>query len=326
MKNEPQDLTIAVIIPCFNEQQTIGKVINDFRRELPHADIYVFDNNSTDNSHDLAVQAGAIVYQEKRLGKGYVVNSMLKKVSADLYVLVDGDDTYQAEEVNKLIKVLISEEADMVVGQRLDSYSKDAFRPLHHQGNKLISKLINLIFSSNLKDPMSGYRVFTNEVVLELPTIASGFDIETEMTLQMLYRKFVIKELPISYRSRPKGSESKLHTFRDGLLIILKILSIFRSYKPLTFFGSVGLLMIFFSIVLGTVVLLDYSGGLYTTNIVQVIFSAILALFGIISISIGVMINTLNFRFLELSNLISRNSYKTTTGGHNHQPSRKENR
>ena len=289
-------INIAVLIPCYNEQKTIVKVIQDFRKELPDASIYVFDNNSTDGSYELAVNAGAIVIKEKKQGKGFVVAAMLQKVQADYYVMVDGDDTYLAEYTHALLEPLMDESADMVVGQRLSQFDKNAFRPLHVFGNKAICKLLNLIFKSNLIDPLSGYRAFTKEVALRLPVVASGFDIETELTLQMLYRHLIIKEIPIPYRARPSGSFSKLSTLKDGLRILFKIFSILRSYKPMTFFGSLGILSFLIALGIGGSLIFGESNEM---NIALSIVCASLFIIGIFFASIGIILNSLNFRLLE---------------------------
>jgi glycosyltransferase involved in cell wall biosynthesis len=294
---------IAILIPCYNEEKTIQKVIKDFKAQIPTAEIFVFDNNSNDGSYDLAVKAGATVIREKRQGKGFVVNAMLKKISADIYVMVDADDTYPAERVYDLITPLLNDEADVVVGQRLSDFTKKAFRPFHYQGNKIICNMINLVFSSHLKDPMSGYRTFTREVAMEVPVIAEGFDIETEMTLQLLYRHFIIKEVQINYRERPKGSASKLRTIRDGFLVMMKIFSIVRAYKPLTFFGGIGLISCLIGGVTG---LFTINEQILGTDIILAVISLLLILSGLVSGAIGIIIHTLNFRLLELSNINSR--------------------
>lgn len=294
-------INIAVLVPCYDEHKTIVKVIQDFRKELPDANIYVFDNNSTDGSYELAVNSGAIVIKEKKQGKGFVVAAMLQKVQADYYIMVDGDDTYLAENAHALLEPLMDESADMVVGQRLSQYGENAFRPLHVFGNKIICKLLNLIFKSNLSDPLSGYRAFTKEVALRLPVVASGFDVETELTLQMLYRHLIIKEIPIPYRARPSGSFSKLSTLKDGFRILLKIFSILRSYKPMTFFGGVGLVLAICGVIVGLFLIRKYILYEGFINIPQAIFATALVLFGIISTTIGIILHTMNFRLLELS-------------------------
>jgi glycosyltransferase involved in cell wall biosynthesis len=319
--NKPDypSINIAVLIPCYNEHKTICKVIEDFRNELPAAKIYVFDNNSTDGSYELAIQSGASVIKEKRQGKGFVLNSMLNKVIADLYILVDGDDTYPAEKVHDLIAPVLNEEADMMVGQRLSSFSQNAFRPLHYSGNKLVCALINAIFSSDLKDPMSGYRVFNRSVAIELPIVATGFDVETEMTLQLLYRHFKIAELEIPYRERPKGSFSKLNTFRDGFRVLYKIFSILQSYKPLTFFGGIGLLFIMLGMLFGVTILREYVQFQTIHSVANAVLATGCTLLGGVSVTVGVIIHTINFRLLELSsNAVKNFHYVNYNASQNH--------
>jgi glycosyltransferase involved in cell wall biosynthesis len=299
--NDYSSINIAVLIPCYNEHKTIIKVIRDFRKELPDANIYVFDNNSTDGSYELALNTGAVVIKEKRQGKGFVLISMLNKVVADLYVLVDGDDTYPSEKVHDLITPVLNEETDMMVGQRMSDYSQNAFRPLHYIGNKLVSTLINAIFSSKLNDPMSGYRVFNRAVAIGLPIVATGFDVETEMTLQMLYRHFKITEMEIPYRERPQGSFSKLNTFKDGFQVLFKIFSVMQSYKPLTFFGGIGLLFAICSVIIGAFVIREYILFEYIYSVPKAILATGLMSVGVISASIGIILHTINFRLAELS-------------------------
>jgi glycosyltransferase involved in cell wall biosynthesis len=298
--------SVAVLIPCYNEQATIEKVIRDFQTALPEASIYVFDNNSTDDSHALAQAAGAIVMREKRQGKGFVVAAMLRKVKADYYVMVDADDTYPAEYCRALLQPLYDDQADMVVGQRLSDHEEHAFRFLHLFGNKAICSLINSIFHSDLRDPLSGYRAFTREVALQLPVVSSGFDVETELTLQMLYRQFVIREVTVPYRARPADSPSKLSTFKDGFHVLMKIFLILRSYKPLTFFGGLGIIceLIALAIILFLIPLRQEPNG----NIPILLFTLSSSLFmiGILLAVMGVFLNSLNFRLLEDMNTITK--------------------
>lgn len=306
LQNNTSFPKVAILIPCYNEQKTIVKVISDFRIALPEAEIFVFDNNSTDQSIKLAQDSGAIVIKEKRQGKGFVVNSMFRKIQADFYVMVDGDDTYPAEYINQLLQPLILEEADMVVGHRLVRYSANAFRPLHHIGNRLICKIINSVFSSNIQDPMSGYRAFRRDVVKELPVTAMGFDVETEITLQLLYRKFIIKEIEIPYRERPEGSFSKLKTFSDGFLVILKIFSIIQAYKPLTFFGAIGILLSLIGFIVISTVLNGFLSDQSVINLIKLILATGCFITGFISIAIGLILHTINVRLLEISNQLSK--------------------
>jgi glycosyltransferase involved in cell wall biosynthesis len=298
--------SIAVLIPCYNEQATIEKVVRDFRIQLPQADIYVFDNNSTDNSRALAEAAGAIVIKEKRQGKGFVVAAMLRKVRADYYIMVDADDTYPAEYCRALLQPLYDDQADMVVGQRLSEYDQHAFRFLHLFGNKAICRLINSIFHSDLQDPLSGYRAFTSEVALQLPVVASGFDVETELTLQMLYRQFVIQEISVPYRARPSESPSKLNTFKDGFRVLMKIFLILRSYKPLTFFGTSGIICEITAFIIVLFLLPVRQAQTGNAPVLLFTLSSSLFMIGILLAAMGVFLNSLNFRLLEDTSVLSK--------------------
>jgi glycosyltransferase involved in cell wall biosynthesis len=313
----PENADIAVLIPCFNEELTIAKVVRDFKQYLPNSIIYVFDNNSTDKSAAFARNAGGMVIKEKRQGKGFVVAAMLEKIQADYYVMVDGDDTYPADCVLDLLDPLFSEEADMVVGHRLNHYSASSFRKFHLSGNRLVCWLINRIFSSHLTDPMSGYRAFTREVADNLPIVASGFDVETEMTLQLLYRHFVVKEIPIVYTARPQGSESKLRTFTDGFRILFKILTLFKAYKPLTFFGSLAILSALLGFLTGVSSLVGFTETGTISNLPLAILAVSFIILSTNLASIGLIVNTLNFRILELTNiLMKQDRRKRGSSGH----------
>ena len=228
---------IHVVIPCYNEEPTIGKVVADFRRVLPGAKVHVFDNVSTDATAEVAADAGAIIHRVRLRGKGQVVSTIIETVPADVFLMVDGDDTYPAEEAPKLLAPVLAGRADMVVGARLDQHAQGAFRPLHIMGNRLVRALTNLLFGGRLSDIMSGYRAFTAELARNVPVTAVGFEIETELTALSLYYGFAIEEVPIPYRSRPPGSASKLRTFSDGARILWTILKVFRCLKPLSFYG-----------------------------------------------------------------------------------------
>jgi glycosyltransferase involved in cell wall biosynthesis len=297
---------IAVLVPCYNEASTVAKVVQDFRRELPHATIYVFDNNSTDGTAEAARAAGAVVIREKKQGKGHVVAAMMEKVDADYYVMTDGDDTYPAERVHELLAPIIAEEADVVVGRREAVDLTAAYRRFHVFGNWLVRTMINVIFRARLTDIMSGYRAFTRDVAMNLPIIAYGFDIETEMTVQCLYRKWVVREVPVAYRARPEGSESKLNTFHDGMRVLFRILNVFRSYKPLTFFGGMGILFFLLSIVLGAGVWYGPWGPTSGYRMAFIVLAATLLAMSLVAVSIGVIVQLINFRFLELDSLMRR--------------------
>lgn len=248
----------AVLIPCYNEELTIEKVVLDFKKALPHGDIYVYDNNSTDNSHEIAKKAGAIVKREYRQGKGNVVRSMFRDIDADCYIMVDGDDTYPAEAAIEIEKLVLSKKADMVIGDRLSStYFEENKRRFHNSGNKLVRKLVNFIFKNDISDIMTGMRGFSYEFVKSFPVSSKEFEIETEMTIFALNHNFLIKELPIEYKDRMEGSESKLNTFSDGYKVISLLFGLFRDVKPLFFFSLITLVLLiiasmyFFPVLIG---------------------------------------------------------------------------
>ena len=235
--------TIAVLIPCDNESQTIAKVVKDYREALPEAVIYVYDNNSTDHTDEAAREAGAIVRYEYRQGKGNVIRSMFRDIDAECYLMIDGDDTYPAENARSMVNHILSGRADMVIGDRLSStYFTENKRPFHNTGNRLVRGLINTIFTSDIKDIMTGYRAFNYEFVKSFPILSKGFEIETEMSIHALDKNFKLLEVPVTYRDRPAGSVSKLNTYKDGFRVLKTIARLFRDYKPFAFFGWLGLL------------------------------------------------------------------------------------
>jgi glycosyltransferase involved in cell wall biosynthesis len=290
---------IVILIPCLNEEITIGKVIHDFQDAIPEAKIIVFDNNSTDRTAAIARESGAEVIPESRPGKGHVVASMFRKVDADYYVIVDGDDTYSAEHVRKLLEPVMKEQADMAVAVRLAEYTATSFRPLHVFGNNLVRRLVNWIFKSNLSDIMSGYRVFSRELVQSIPILSSGFEVETEMTIRVLDYGFRIKEVPLPYRERPEGSVSKLRTFHDGFRVLAEIARIAKAYKPFTFFGCIGLAFILAGGISGIWVILDYLEDEYVNKVPTAILATGFMLLGFGSMGIGILLNTINYRFRE---------------------------
>lgn len=238
----------AVLIPCYNEAKTIGRVVADFKEKMPHADIYVYDNNSTDNTAELAEQAGAIVRYEHKQGKGNVVRTMFREVDEDCYVMVDGDDTYPADFGPRLEQLVLSGKADMAVGDRLSStYFTENKRPFHNFGNVLVRRMINFLFRAKLNDIMTGARAFSKDFVKSFPVISKGFEIETEMTIFALDNNFAIKEVPIAYQDRPQGSESKLNTYSDGLKVLKTIVNLFKDTKPLAFFSILSLILLLIS-------------------------------------------------------------------------------
>ncbi len=290
---------IVILIPCLNEEITIGKVIHDFQDAIPEAKIIVFDNNSTDRTEAIVRECGAEVIPESRPGKGHVVASMFRKVDADYYVIVDGDDTYSAEHVRKLLEPVMKEQADMAVAVRLAEYTATSFRPLHVFGNNLVRRLVNWIFKSNLSDIMSGYRVFSRELVQSIPILSSGFEVETEMTIRILDYGFRIKEVPLPYRERPEGSVSKLRTFHDGFRVLAEIARIAKAYKPFTFFGGIGLAFILAGGISGIWVILDYLEDEYVNKVPTAILATGFMLLGFGSMGIGILLNTISYRFRE---------------------------
>ena len=235
----------AVLIPCYNESATIEKVVKDFRQVLPHADIYVYDNNSTDGSDEIARNAGAIVRYEYQQGKGNVVRTMFREINADCYIMVDADDTYPAEAAKEFEKLVLDGKADMVIGDRLSStYFTQNKRLFHNTGNRMVRKFINLFFRSDLNDIMTGMRAFSYNFVKSFPVSSREFEIETEMSVFALINNFKIKEIPVEYRDRIEGSESKLNTYKDGYKVIMMIIALIRDERPLFFFSTVALILL----------------------------------------------------------------------------------
>jgi glycosyltransferase involved in cell wall biosynthesis len=292
--------SIIVLIPCYNEELTIGKVIRDFRAELPNAGICVFDNNSSDCTAEEAAKAGATLVRETRQGKGYVVRSMFHRLDADIYLMVDGDGTYPAASVHDLLRPILNDDADMVVGSRLHHESDSRFRVLNRFGNTLFLWILNRLFHVRLTDILSGYRAFNRRFVKDVPVFSRGFEIETELTIKALQRGHRVVEVPVDLGVRPEGSFSKIRVIQDGMLILNTILALFRDYKPLTFFGFTGLLLMTAGFIPGFVVIKEY----WQTGLVLHMPSAVLAvgldLAGMLLLVVGLMIHTIIRRFQEL--------------------------
>jgi glycosyltransferase involved in cell wall biosynthesis len=297
---------IAVVIPCYQEALTIGKVVADFRRELPDARIYVYDNNCTDGTAEIARQAGAVVRREKRQGKGYVVAAMFEQVDEDILVMVDGDDTYDAAFVHQLLAPILRGDADLTAATRLTEHEEKSFRPLHTAGNRLVSIIINWMFHAQIGDIFSGYRAFTRAAVRQIPITAHGFDVETELTLQALYRGLVIKEMPAPYRARPEGSFSKLNTFSDGFRVLLKLLLIVKAYRPLTFFGGGCLLLLALGLLAGLRPIYEFITERYVHAVPSAILAAALVMLAFFSLGLGLILNSMNLRLLELEKLVAK--------------------
>lgn len=286
---------IAVLIPCYNESLTIEKVIKDFQKYLPEADIYVYDNNSRDNTYGIAKECGAIVKKEPRQGKGNVVRSMFRDIQADIYVLIDGDDTYPVENIKELLVPILEGSADMVIGDRHTNgtYKKENKRLLHNFGNHLVKNIINSLFKSDLQDIMSGYRVFNKKFVKNLPIVSDGFEIETEMTLHALDKKFLLQEVPICYKDRVEGSFSKLNTFSDGLRVLKTIVTVFKDYKPLSFFSIISLIFFCASLAVGIPVIHEFFETSYVSKVPSAILSVGLMLISILSLFCGFILDTI---------------------------------
>lgn len=285
---------IAVLIPCYNEELTIEKVIKDFRKELPDADIYVYDNNSKDKTAEIAATNGAIVKHEYRQGKGNVVRAMFRDIDADIYVMVDGDDTYPAEFVHKLIEPIRTGEADMTIGDRLSNgtYQEENKRHFHEFGNNLVKKSINILFRTKLKDIMTGYRVFNKMFVKNMPVMTPKFEIETEMSLYALDKKYIIKEIPIVYRDRPDGSVSKLNTVSDGIKVVKTIVNMFKNYKPLQFFTLIAVILFIIALIIGIPVIVEFIKTRYITKVPSAILATGIVILSVIIGQCGVILHT----------------------------------
>lgn len=266
---------IAILLPAYNEEVTIQKVIRDFQSVLPQADIYVYDNNSKDRTNELAREAGAIVRFEPRQGKGNVVRSMFREIDADYYIMVDADDTYPAAEVEKLLEPLRNGLADMTIGDRLSNgtYAKENKRGFHGFGNNLVKVLINKLYKGNYNDIMTGYRGFNRLFVKTFPVLSPGFEIETELSIHSLDKRFKLVEVPITYQDRPEGSESKLNTFSDGFKVLKMIFNLFKDYKPLLFFSLITAILFVLGLLLGIPVITEYA----RTGLIDKLPSAVLA-------------------------------------------------
>ncbi len=250
---------IAVLIPCYNESVTIEKVVKDFQRVLPEAVIYVYDNNSTDNTDEIARNAGAVVRYEYQQGKGNVIRTMFRDIQADCYIMTDGDDTYPAECAREMADLVLNKNVDMVIGDRLSStYFEENKRPFHNIGNTMVRKMVNAFFKGNVTDIMTGYRAFSPLFVKSFPVLSKGFEIETEMTIHALDKNLHLQSIPVDYRDRPEGSESKLSTYSDGFKVITTIFKLLKDYRPLRFFGLGSLVLALLGLFLFIPVFLEY--------------------------------------------------------------------
>lgn len=274
---------IAVLIPCYNESLTIEKVVSDYKEALPEATIYVYDNNSSDHTDELARKAGAKVVYEYRQGKGNVIRSMFRDIDAECYLMIDGDDTYPAENAREMVDLVLNKGVDMVIGDRLSStYFTENKRPFHNMGNRIVRGLINHLFHSNVKDIMTGYRAFSRLFVKSFPVLSKGFEIETEMTIHALDKNFLLEEIPVTYRDRPEGSESKLNTVSDGMKVLKTIASLFRDYKPLLFFSCASIICLLLGIGFFVPVFVSYIHTGLVEKIPTIIVSGVVFTVGIL--------------------------------------------
>ena len=284
---------IAVLIPCYNEAATIEKVVGDFRRVLPEAVIYVYDNNSTDGTGEIARRAGAVVRRETRQGKGNVIRSMFRDINAQCYLMVDGDDTYPAESAPKMVEEVLQNGADMVVGDRLSStYFTENKRAFHNAGNVLVRRLVNWFFQGQIVDIMTGYRAFSWLFVKSYPTLSRGFEIETEMSIHALDKNFHLVNVPVEYRDRPDGSCSKLNTFRDGAKVLMTIFRLLRTYKPFGFFTTVAMALFVLSAVLFVPVFIDYLHTSLVARFPTLFVAGFVFLSGLLTFFSGLILDT----------------------------------
>ena len=285
----------VILIPCYNESKTIRKVVCDFKRVMPHAEIYVYDNNSTDGTDKIAKEAGAIVRYEYRQGKGNFVRSMFREIAADCYIMVDGDDTYPAEAAAEIERIILEGKADMVIGDRLSStYFEENDRPFHNTGNRMVRRFINLFFKSDLKDIMTGMRGFNYDFAKSFPIQSKGFEIETEMSVFALINNFQIHEIPIDYRDRIDGSESKLNTYRDGYRVLMMIASLIRDERPLFFFTAISMILIIIAGAYFFPILFRYFSTGYVLKIPTLIVISTVVIIASVIFFTGVILHVLN--------------------------------
>ena len=286
---------IAVLIPCYNESLTIEKVIKDYKKALPNADIFVYDNNSVDHTDDIARKTGAIVRYEYRQGKGNVIRSMFRDIEAGCYLMIDGDDTYPAENAKEMCELVLQGKADMVIGDRLSStYFEENKRPFHNFGNEIVRRSINVLWhpKKQILDVMTGYRAFSPMFVKSFPILSKGFEIETEMTIHALDKNLLIQSIPVQYRDRPAGSESKLNTYSDGMKVLLTIFNLYRDYQPLKFFGIISLILGLISTVLFIPVFAEFLKSGQVPRFPTLIVSTVMMLAAFLSLVCGLVLDT----------------------------------
>ena len=299
---------IAVLIPCYNESKTIEKVVKDYKQALPDADIYVYDNNSSDGTDEIAKKAGAIVRYEYKQGKGNVIRTMFREINAKCYLMIDGDDTYPAENAREMCDLILNKKADMVVGDRLSStYFIENKRLFHNFGNKIVRFLINKLFKNNIKDIMTGYRAFSYQFVKGFPILSKGFEIETEMTIHAVDKNFRVVEVPVSYRDRPEGSVSKLNTYKDGFKVLKTITTLFKEYKPALFFSLIASLFLVASLILGIPVVIEYFQTGLVPRFPSLIVSGIFLVVALLLWSCGIILGVIVKKHRQLYEILLNN-------------------
>lgn len=294
-------MNIVVLIPCYNEAKTIKNVIEDYKKALPEAVIYVYDNNSTDDTAEIAKKAGAVVRYEYRQGKGNVIRSMFRDIEADCYLMIDGDDTYPATHAREMVNLVLEKKVDMVIGDRLSStYFTENKRPFHNVGNVLVKQLVNTLFKGDIEDIMTGNRAFSFSFVKSFPVISKGFEIETEMTIHALDKNLSTQSIPVEYKDRPEDSPSKLNTYSDGIKVIMTIGRLFREYRPLFFFNLISLCFLIVALILFLPILIEF----FLTGLVPryptLIVSSIFFVFTLLSCICGIILNTVAKKHRQL--------------------------
>ena len=290
---EPME-KIAVLIPCYNEEKTIKKVVRDWKKELPEATIYVYNNNSTDRTAEIAKEAGAVVRDEYQQGKGNVIRRMFREIDAQCYVMIDGDDTYPAEFGREMVDKVLERKVDMVVGDRLSStYFEENKRPFHNFGNSLVRGTINRLFRSNIRDIMTGYRAFSYQFVKTFPVLSKGFEIETEMSIHAVDQNMLVENVIIDYRDRPDGSESKLNTYSDGAKVLKTIMGLYKNYKPMQFFGLLAAILMIIALAMFMPVFVVYLKTGLVPNFPTLIVSGFIAMAALQSFFAGLVLSTI---------------------------------
>lgn len=296
---------IAVLIPCYNEAKTIAKVVADYRKALPEAVIYVYDNNSKDDTARLAEDSGAVVRHEFRQGKGNVIRSMFRQIDAECYLMIDGDDTYPSEDARRMCDLVLQKGVDMVIGDRLSStYFTENKRPFHNLGNRLVRGLINYLFESNVKDIMTGYRAFSFDFVKHFPVLSRGFEIETEMTIHALDKNFLLEEIPVQYKDRPEGSVSKLNTYSDGAKVLMTIFRLFRDYQPLRFFTICSVILWIIALLMFVPVFIEYLQTGLVPRFPTLIVSTVIAVIALLLWVCGLILEVVNKKHRQLYEIL----------------------